>query len=258
MMPGKHLIPQLQFPGWIIPDGLPVVQAGELIDCFTGGTRLAIHSGSNQGGRFGLRSFVHASRLVTQPAFADRNGILYLAWAQSTSLTFGDPNGKSNVMFIRSDDGGVTWTSPIMVNPSLNADIHHVLPSLSIDKDPQDVHILYYTQHNDETLSVDLANSHDRGKSFKANRTLRVSATPFALAPTNIKLTATTSTNYDRTISPGYCLGEYLSVNSAEGTVYTLWGDTRNSVTEPIDPLDPLSGETHPQEDVFFQKVKTQ
>ncbi len=245
-------------PGAIITNGLPVVQAGEFIDCFDGGVRLAVHSGLNQGGRFGLRSFEHASRLVTQPAFAARNGILYLAWAQSTSPFFGDPNGKSNVMFMRSDDGGGTWTSPIMVNPSVSTDTQHVLPFLAIDKDPQDVHILYYTQHSDGTLDVDLANSHDRGKSFQANRTLRVSATSFALAPTNIKLSATTSTNYDRTGKPGYCLGEYLSINSANGTVYALWGDTRKSVTEPVDPLDPLSGVTHPQEDVFFQKVKAQ
>jgi hypothetical protein len=248
------------FPGAIIPDGFPLVQAGELIDCFSGGFRLAVHSGSDQGGRFSRRSFQHASRLVTQPAFAARNGILYLAWAQSTSPTFGDRNSQSNVMFMRSDDGGVTWTSPIRVNPSVNTDNQHVLPSLCIDKDPQDVHILYYTQHSDETLDVVLANSHDRGKSFPAKRTLRVSAIPFALAPTNIKLLSPpdTSTNYDRTIAPGYCIGEYLSINSANGTVYAFWGDTRNSVTEPIDPLDPISGKNHSQEDVFFQKVKAQ
>jgi hypothetical protein len=249
---------KFNIPGAIITDGLPVVQAGELVDCFSGGVRLAVHSGPDQGGGFPLRSFQHSSRLVTQPAFAARNGILYLAWAQSTSQTFGDPNSQSNVMFMRSDDDGVTWTSPIRVNPSVNTDTQHVLPFLSIDKDPQDVHILYYTQHSDETLDVDLANSHDRGKTFPANRTLRVSATSFALAPTNIKLPGNTSTNYDRTIAPGYCLGEYLSVNSANGTVYALWGDTRNSVTEPVDPSDPLSGQTHPQEDVFFQKVKAQ
>jgi hypothetical protein len=38
--------------------------------------------------------------------------------------------------------------------------------------------------------------------------------------------------------------------------VYVLWGDSRNSLTEPINALDPISGQTHPQEDVFFQAVK--
>jgi len=40
--------------------------------------------------------------------------------------------------------------------------------------------------------------------------------------------------------------------------VYAGWGDTRNQITEPVNTLDPISGQTHPQEDVFFQKVKAQ
>ena len=245
-------------PGAPDPTLLPLVQPGELTDCRSGGFRLAIHSGPNAGGRFGLRSFVHSSRTSTQPAFAARNGILYLAWAQSTSPSFGDPNGNSNVMFIRSDDGGATWTSPVQVNPGVPADIQHVFPSLTIDTDPQDVHVAYYTQHADGTVDVDMANSHDRGNSFPADRTVRVSSVPSALAPTNIKLTSTTSTNYDRLIVACYNLGEYLGVTSANGSVYTFWGDGRNPVTEPVNALDPLSGQTHPQQDVFFQKVKAQ
>jgi hypothetical protein len=32
----------------------------------------------------------------------------------------------------------------------------------------------------------------------------------------------------------------------------------RNLITEPVNALDPISGQTHSQEDVFFQKVKAQ
>jgi hypothetical protein len=81
------------------------------------------------------------------------------------------------------------------------------------------------------------------------------------LPPTNIPLTngpTFTATNYDRQIAVCYALGEYQSVTTGNGTVYTGWGDTRNLVTEPVNPLDPISGQTHPQEDVFFQKVKAQ
>jgi len=62
----------------------------------------------------------------------------------------------------------------------------------------------------------------------------------------------------DRLIVPGYSLGEYLSVKSANGSVSVLWGDARNNVTEPVNPLDPLSGQTHSQQNVMFQKVKAQ
>ena len=242
------------------PTLLPVVQAGELVDAGSGGFRLAIHAGPALAGRFGLRQFVQTARLVTQPAFAARNGVLYLAWSQSTSPFFGDPAAGSNVFFVRSTDGGVSWTAPIQANPTTGADVQHVLPSLAIDNDPNDVHVAYYTQHGDESVDVDLANSHDRGNSFPAGRTLRVTSTNFALPPTVVRLGAgpTPTTNYDRLIVSGYSLGEYLSVASANGTVYALWGDCRNNVTEPVNALSPLSGQTHSQQDAFFQAVKAQ
>jgi hypothetical protein len=55
-----------------------------------------------------------------------------------------------------------------------------------------------------------------------------------------------------------YALGEYQSVTTANGSVYVAWGDMRNTITEPVSPLNPISGQTHSQEDVFFQKVKAQ
>jgi hypothetical protein len=119
------------------------------------------------------------------------------------------------------------------------------------------VHIAYYTQHSNGTIDVDLANSFD-GASFLANRLLRLTGSPMMLPPTNVILTANTSTNYDRTIQPCYALGEYLSIRSANGTVHAAWGDTHNTVTEPVNVLDPLSGQTHPQEDVFYRRVNAQ
>ncbi len=205
---------------------------------------------------------MQASRLVTQPAIAARDGIVYLAWSNSTSNVFGDPSSHSNILFMRSDDGGQSWGGPIQVNPSVSGDVHHVLPALAIDEDPNDVHILYYTQHTDGSVDVDLANSHDRGTTFPAHRAVRVTSTSFALAPTNIPIPSAlqpfATSNYDRQIAQCYCLGEYLSVATANGTAYALWGDGRNTVTEPVKPLDPISGQTHAQEDVFFQKVKAQ
>ena len=115
---------------------------------------------------------------------------------------FGDPAGRSNILFIRSDNDGANWTSPIQANPTVVTDRHHVLPSLDIDTDPNDVHVAYYTQHGDETVDVDLANSHDSGDSFPGDRVARVTSTNFVLPPTVLRLTAgpTPTTNYDRLI----------------------------------------------------------
>jgi len=238
---------------------LPLVQPGELIDCGNGGLRLTIHSGADQpGGRFGLHRYRYATRLTVQPAFAARNGILYMAWSQSDSSVFGDPNSHSNIMFIRSSNGGQTWTSPIQVNPTVAGDTQHVLPSLTLDNDPQSVHVSYYTQHSDGGIDVDLANSHDRGSTFPTNRTVRVTGVTSALPPTNNVISGFSTTNYDRSIQPCYALGEYQSVESANGHLYVAWGDTRNTVQQPVNPLDPISGLLHQQTDVFFQQVKAQ
>ena len=245
-------------PGAPSPALLPIVQSGELVDGGSGGTRLAIHAGPALAGRFGLRQFVQTSRLITQPAFAARNGVLYLAWSNSTSRFFGDPNAGSNVFFIRSDDAGATWSAPIQVNPTNILDVHHVHPSLAIANNPNSVHIAYLTQHADESVDVDMAISQDRGNTFPTDRNLRITSTNFVLPPTVIRLTAgpTPTTNYDRLINSAYSLGEYLSVTAENGSVYALWGDARNSVTEPVNPLNPISGLTHSQQDVFFQQVK--
>jgi hypothetical protein len=242
-----------------LPSVVPIVQPGELIDCAGGGFRLTIHDGPVYPGRFGLRRFVQATRLIPQADLGVQDGVVYLAWSNSTSPFFGDPNGNSNILFMKSNDGGNTWTSPMQVNPAVGTDIHHVLPSLSIDKHTKDVHIVYYSQHSDGTLDLDMANSRDNGKTFPADRTVHVTSSPFVLPPTNIPLTLSNTTNFDRTVQPCYGVGEYVgadSLGSANGTVFAAWGDGRNTFTEPVNALDPISGQTHSQMDVFFQAVK--
>jgi hypothetical protein len=196
--------------------------------------------------------------MTLQPALAARNGTLYLAWSNSTSPFYGLGSG-SNILFVRSTNGGNTWSAPIQVNPSMAGDKQHVLPALAIDNDPNEVHVTFYTQHADDTIDLDMANSRDGGTSFPDNRTIGVTSRSMDLPPTNIPLTNSpdfTSTNYDRNIAVCYALGEYQSVTTTNGSVYVSWGDTRNLVTEPVNALDPISGQTHPQEDVFFQKVE--
>jgi hypothetical protein len=268
-----------QFANFNVPGApdstlLPIVQPGELIECgatlvapktFAINLRLTLHAGADVGGSItGLRRFVHATRLIAQPAIAVRDGVVYLAWNTSTSPFFGDPNGTSKIMFMRSNDGGGHWDEPVQV--STPGDPHHVHPSLSISGDGQDeegggqVHVSYYTQHSDGSLDLVMSTSENGGKSFRADRTIEISSAPFALPPTNIPIPSKANpfavTNYDRTIQPCYAIGEYQSVKSTQGLVYVLWGDTRTTITEPVNALDPLSGLTHPQEDVFFQLLR--
>jgi hypothetical protein len=247
-------------PGAPNPNVVPVLQPGELTDCGGANLRLTIHGAANAGpGLFGFPRYINASRMTLQPAMAARNGVLYMAWSESAGSAYGAP-ADTNIKFMSSGDGGGSWTNPIIVN-SAGTDPHHVLPSLAIDASPNSVHVSYYTQHSDGSVDLDMANSHDGGTTFPSDRTLRVSSTSFDLPPSNIPLSNAPSfaaTNFDRQIAQCYALGEYQSVASANGSVYVGWGDMRNQITEPIDSLNPISGQTHSKPDVFFQEVKAQ
>ncbi len=247
------------------PTLLPVTQAGHAAECGadvivppTGpsivvpNVRLTVHAGPDVGGAAtGLPRWVSASRIVTQPTFDARNGTLYLAWGNSSSTVFGDPASKSNILLMRSANGGKTWSAPVRVNDS--SDTQHVMPAVAISEDGQRVHVLYYTQHGNESLDVNLATSED-GRQFDNEK---VTTTPFALAPSNIPIPTLSNpfatTNYDRVVASCYTLGEYLSIADQAGAVYTLWGDSRDFIRQPVSPLDPISGQRHPQENVFFQ-----
>jgi len=241
---------------------MPVTQPGALTSCGGGNIRLTIHTAANPGpGTAGFPRYINATRLTLQPALAARNDRLYLAWNNSTSLIYGDQTSQSNILFMSSENGGQTWTPPIVVNPLLERDIQHVLPALAIDNDPNDVHITYYTQHSNGTVDLDMANSHDGGASFPPDRTARVTSTSFDLPPSNIPLSNAPTfgaTNYDRLVAVCYALGEYQSVTTANGNVYAAWGDARNLFTEPVNALNPISGQTHAEQDVFFQQLKAQ
>jgi hypothetical protein len=242
------------------PTLLPITPPGEFTSCGGRDVELTIHDTYSAGpGRYHFPRYVNATRVITQPAVAARNGMVYLAWSNSSSQILGDRTAGSNVMFILSEDRGNTWSAPVQVNPS--TDLHHVMPALAIDQDPNDVHITYYTQHESRMIDLDMANSHDRGHTFPTDRVARVSSTSFALSPSNIPLTGAPyyySTNFDAVWPSCYSLGEYQSVTTSNGAVFAGWGDTRNLITEPINSLDPISGQTHSQPDVFFQKVKAQ
>jgi hypothetical protein len=252
-------------PGAPDPTVYPVTQPGEATECsatviaphrFAVNFRLTIHTALNAGGSVtGLPRYVEASRMTLQPAAFAQNGKVYLAWNNSTSLVFGDPAGKSNILFLRSDDGGKTWSKPVQVNPSEPGDLHHVLPSLTLGEN-EGLSVSYYTQHANGTVDLDVSSSNQGDGSWA---TRRVTSTSFTLPPTNVPIPTAAqpyqTTNYDRQIAQCYALGEYQSITSDGQQSYVAWGDMRNKITEPVNPLGPISGQTHSQEDVFFSQL---
>lgn len=256
-----------QFANFNIPGApdstlIPLVQPGTFEDCGSpgGGLRLAIVQGSDiGGGRAGLPRFIQSSRLTVQPALTVENGNVFLAYNSSDSPFFGDPASGSNIFLLHSTDGGQTWTGPQQVNPSSPNDLRHIYPAIALEAAGNKVDISYYTQHTDGTVDLDLVKS-GQGGNFALGHATRVTSQSFDLAPTNIPIPTAArpfgTTNFDRNIVACYNLGEYVGLFNNNGSVYAVWGDNRNPVTEPINALDPISGQTHAQADTFFQNVK--
>ncbi len=244
-------------PGAFDAFGYPNVTPGELVDCGStnGGFRNVLHQGTPTIGQFGLRRFVHATRLVTQPSAGAFRGRFFLAFQTSTSPFFGDPNAGSSITVLYSQDGGQSWASPVSI-PATTADPQHVHPSLSVLQNGNELKVGYYVQQADTKLRTDLATVHVDGNHLKVQSTSHLSDVSFDLTPSNISFPTASNpfntTNYDRTVRACYNIGEYMSVAAGDDGVASAWGDNRNPWTSP--PDSPAAG-THAQADVFYTQA---
>jgi hypothetical protein len=244
------------------PFAFPNVTPGTVIDCGSpgGGIRLVLHQGANLGGgRLGLPRFRQATRLITQPAAAAANGRIFIALNSSTSRFLGDPTAGSEIRLLASLDGGSSWRVDT-VAPVNAFDRQHVHPGIAVDREGEHVQIAYYVQQVDERLRVDLLAMEVEERRTRIAGVRPASSVAFDLTPSNNPIPEPRrpfqTTNYDRTFTACYDIGEYLSI-SANGEVgLAAWGDNRNPwVSAPGSPTAGTALNTHAQVDVFFTRT---
>jgi hypothetical protein len=248
-------------PGALDNFAFPNVNPGVNNQCNGLDVEAALHQGPYVINSIsGFRQYTQTTRLTEQPAAGANRGRFVFAINSSTSPIFGDPNAGSEIRVVFSPDGGQSWNAPLIIAPSTTADPQHVHPALTLTQNGNRVWIAYYVQQLDEKLRTDLALLHIDGNQLRLDQITGLSNTTFDLAPTNITLSPTHTTNYDRTFTACYGIGEYMSVtghqrggSSTDGVV-SAWGDNRNSWTGPVGSPAPY---THAQADVFFGRVGT-
>ena len=235
----------------------PNVTPGILNDCKGGGVRNALVAGLDQGGgRFGLPNFKQATRLISQPHAAAGHGVFVFVLNGSTSPFFGDTAG-SEINAVFSRNGGQTWKTTRVVASSL-ADPQHVHPAISLSPDAEKLTVSYYVQQLDSRLRTDVATLEIEGGRLHVEETGPLSSTAFDLTPSNIKRTPTANTNYDRTVTTCYDIGEYQALAQSrrheddDNGVIAAWGDNRRTWLSPAG--SPAAG-LHAQPDVFFATV---
>jgi len=244
-------------PGALDAFAFPNVTPGLLNDCKGGGVRNALVAGLDQGGgRFGLPNFRQATRLVSQPHAAASRGIFAFVLNSNVSPFFGDDSEGSEIRTVISRNGGVTFTVT-QVAASTAADPQHVHPAISLERGGEKLTISFYVQQADRRLRTDVASVRIDGNRVRVKSVSALSSTSFDLTPSNVKRTATANTNFDRTVTTCYDIGEYQTLARSRGGddddgVFAAWGDNRRTWVGPTGSSAPGP---HAQPDVFTTSV---
>jgi Immunoglobulin domain len=156
-------------------------------------------------------------------ACTDRQaGVIYVTYQVLAGLATNRPS----IMFTRSIDKGVTWSTPVAVNDTpTNQGVFN--PAIAVSPDGQHVTIEFYDKRNQTTNSANnlvdlyLAESFDGGDTWQPNIRLSDVSSDLRLAPLT---------------GDGRMLGDYQGIvpalnSNAPGVA--VWIDTRNGNPDP-------------------------
>jgi hypothetical protein len=132
-------------------------------------------------------------------------GSLYLSWADQRK-----GENDTDIWFIRSNNFGDNWTSPLRVNND-NPGKHQYLPWMTVDQATGAIYMIYYDrrEYEDNQTDVYLAYSFDGGLSFK---NIKISETPFIPTDTSF-------------------FGDYTNISAHKGIVAPIWARMDNGKT---------------------------
>jgi hypothetical protein len=135
------------------------------------------------------------------------SGNIYIVWND-------DRNENADILLVRSEDGGNTWSQPLQVNDDAeNSTADQFFPF--VDVSPLgDVHVVFYDKREDpDNYLIDV---------YYAHSTDGVEFDP------NWKITSNASDpQYSYHQSGSVFIGDYIGVDSNENYAYAVWADTR-------------------------------
>jgi hypothetical protein len=153
-------------------------------------------------------------RTPTLPSMAvdcssgNTSGNIYIVWNDFR-------NGNSDILLIRSEDNGNSWSNPIMLNDDPeNSTADQYFPY--IDVSPLgDIHVIFYDKRDDpDHYLLDIYYTHSiNGIDFDPNWRLTSNSSDPAFS-------------YHQ--SGSVFIGDYIGIDSSENSAHAIWADTRN------------------------------
>lgn len=162
-------------------------------------------------GRRILKGFIDAGFEFPSLAINPINGEVYVTYNSN-------PPGldQSDVYFVRSSDGGRSWSEPIRVNNDHTVS-DQFMPAMAVAPDGT-IAVMWYDRRldpNNLKFDIYMAVSHDNGRSWLSNK--RVTTASSEVPPLG--------PNFDR-VRPCY-MGDYNDIVADHENFYLAWGDNR-------------------------------
>jgi hypothetical protein len=157
------------------------------------------------------------------------DGNIYIVWS-NVGIPGINTGNDVDVYIARSEDLGVTWSTPVKVNQDQTGQGRkHYFPWITCDPDNGILSVVFYDDRNvgGSQCEVFCANSNDGGETWEDFKVSDVAFTPAPIPG----------------LADGY-MGDYLGINARGGWVYPAWADNRTgTVMTYVSPYEtnPLS-----------------
>lgn len=135
-------------------------------------------------------------------------GNLYLTWSDAR-------NGDADILFVRSTDGGQTWSQPIRINDDpVGNGRDQFFQWIAVDPTNGQIVVMFYDRRadgNNLMLDVYITRSTDGGLTFEPN----------------IKVNTQSFNPRDDRVYQGSFIGDYNALAVYGNVAYPVWSDTR-------------------------------
>jgi len=157
-------------------------------------------------------------RVISDPTVASRGGITLVAWADYRE-------GASRIYYVRSTDGGNTWSSASgepLLTEAFPSNIHHVMPQIVVDAAGVFGCVYYEFGPKPTKMLIDvvLSLSFDGGITFGRDVLTDEPWDPSVDAPWSHGNSAVTF------------IGDYMGLDASARGFQPLWTDTRTGIQE--------------------------